>query len=198
MLNATLQHHLNSFDTPIACDVKRNLYMDNIISGCNSEDHVVEYYKEARAIMGQAKFNLRSWASNSNQLQSLAKSEGTDSNVSLLGLLWSTSTDTITFSPKQFLIPTEEHSVTKRIVLQAASRIYDPLGFLSPITIRAKILIQELWQSGMDWDEPIQNQHNETWIQIAMDLQEATNLTIRRCYFSSPNNEPVEGHRLDL
>ena len=181
MLNATLQHHLNSFDTSIARDMKRNLYVDNIISGCDSEDQVVEYYKEARTIMNQAKFNLRSWASNSNQLQSLAKSEGTadkDSTVSLLGLLWSTATDTITFSPKQFLIPTEEHSVTKRMVLQAASRIYDPLGFLSPITIRAKILIQELWQSGVDWDEPIQHNHNETWIQIATDLQEVTNLTI--------------------
>ena len=191
MLNATLQQHLNSFDTPIARDMKRNLYVDNIILGCNSEDQVVKYYREARTIMGQAKFNLRSWASNSNQLQSLAKSEGTadkDSTVSLLGLLWSTSTDTITFSSKQFLIPTEEHSVTKRIVLQAASRIYDPLGFLSPITIRAKILIQELWQSGVDWDEPIQHHHNEMWIQIAMDLQEATNLTIRRCYFSSPSD----------
>ena len=111
MLNATFQHHLNSFDTPIARDMKRNLYVDNIISGCDSEDQVVEYYKEART--------------------------------------------------------------TKRIVLQAASRIYDPLGFLSPITIQAKILIQELWQSGVDWDEPVQHNHNEAWIQIATDLQEA-------------------------
>ena len=50
--------------------------------------------------MNQAKFNLRLWASNSSQLQSLAKAEGTvdnDTTVSLLGLLWSTSTDTITF-----------------------------------------------------------------------------------------------------
>jgi len=115
--------------------MKRNLYVDNIISGCNSEDQVVEYYKEARTIMGQAKFNLRSWSSNSSHLQSLAKPEGTadkELTVSLLGLLWSTSTDTITFSPKQFLIPTKGHSVTKRIVLQAASRIYDPLGFSYP------------------------------------------------------------------
>jgi len=41
LLNATLLHHLNSFDTSIARDIKRNLYVDNIISGCNSEDQVV-------------------------------------------------------------------------------------------------------------------------------------------------------------
>ena len=83
-----------------------------------------------------------------HQLQSLAKSEGTvdkDTTVSLLGLLWSTSTDTIIFPPKQFLV-TKEQPVTKGIVLQVASKIYNPLGFLSPITIQAKILMQQLWQ----------------------------------------------------
>ena len=197
MLNATLQCHLNTFNTPIAHDMKRNLYVDNIISGCDTEEQVIHYYKEARAIMNQAKFNLRSWASNSHQLQSLAQSEGTadkDPAVSLLGLLWSTPTDTITFPPKQFLISTEEHSVTKRIVLQMASKIYDPLGYLSPITIRARILIQELWQSGVDWDEPIHQNHQKTWIQIATDLQETSNLTVQRCYFIQTSNEPAELH----
>ena len=102
MLSATLHYHLDSYDTPTAHDMKQNLYVDNIISGCNIEEQAVLYYKEARSIMNQAKFNLRSWASNSHQLQSLAKAEGTvdnDTTVSLLGLLWSTSTDTITFPP---------------------------------------------------------------------------------------------------
>ena len=37
-------------------------------------------------------------------------------------------------------------TVTKRKILQCCSNIFDPLGFLSPITICAKLLIQELWQ----------------------------------------------------
>ena len=54
--------------------------------------------------------------------------------------------------------------------------------------------MQELWQSGVDWDEPIQHNHNELWIQIATDLQDATNMSFQRCYFTSPSNEPVELH----
>ena len=34
MLHATLCHHLNSYDTPVADDMKKNLYVDNVISGC--------------------------------------------------------------------------------------------------------------------------------------------------------------------
>ncbi|GFT51517.1 hypothetical protein TNCV_51371 [Trichonephila clavipes] len=35
--------------------------------------------------------------------------------------------------------------INKRIVLQSAGKIYDPVGFLSPYTIRLKCLLQELW-----------------------------------------------------
>lgn len=197
ILSATLHYHLNSYNTPIAHDMKQNLYVDNIISGCNTEEQAVQYYKEARSIMNRAKFNLRSWASNSHQLRSLSKAEGTvdkDTTVSLLGLLWSTSTDTITFPPKQFLVTTEGQPVTKRTVLQVASKIYDTLGFLSPVTIQAKIFLQGLWQSGIDWDKPIHQDHQKTWIQIAKDLQEAANITIPRCYFTPPSNQPTELH----
>ena len=138
MLTATLHHHLSSYDTQVASDMKQNLYVDNIISGCDTEAQVVEYYKEARLIMDHAKFNLRSWASNSQTLQSLAKEEGTadtETTVNLLGLRWNTSTDTLAFPTKQFLPTTEEQPITKRLVLQILSRIYDPLGFLNPITI---------------------------------------------------------------
>ena len=57
MLNATLQCHLNTFNTPIAHDMKRNLYVDNIISGCDTEEQVIHYHNNAinkdQALSGQ-------------------------------------------------------------------------------------------------------------------------------------------------
>ncbi|GFV68108.1 uncharacterized protein TNCV_1873901 [Trichonephila clavipes] len=44
---------------------------------------------------------------------------------------------------------------TKRFLLMAAGRIFDPLGFASPFTIRLKILFQEIWQRKTDWDEEL-------------------------------------------
>ena len=58
MLNATLHHQTE--------DMKRNLYVDNVISGCDQELEALAYYKEARSIMNEAHFNLRSWSSNSS------------------------------------------------------------------------------------------------------------------------------------
>ena len=73
MLSTTLEHHLNSYNSAVSRDMKRNLYVDNIISGCQSEEAVLRYYTESRAIMNDAKFNLRSWASNSSKLQEQAQ-----------------------------------------------------------------------------------------------------------------------------
>ena len=134
--------------------MKQNLYVDNIISGCDTEAQVVEYYREARSIIDHAKFNLGSWASNSQTLQSIAKKVGTadtETTVNLLSLRWNTSTDTLAFPTKQFLPTTEQQPITKRLVLQISSRICDPLGFLNLITIQAKILMQWCSYTGAHW-----------------------------------------------
>ena len=47
MLNATLHHHLNHYNTPVAEDMKENLYVDNIIPGCDQELDALAYYKRS-------------------------------------------------------------------------------------------------------------------------------------------------------
>ena len=67
MLNATLHTHLKGQDSKTANDMLQNLYVDNVISGGPTEEGVIQYFRNARAIMSGANFNLRSWASNSPQ-----------------------------------------------------------------------------------------------------------------------------------
>ena len=84
MLHATLCCHLNSHNTPVADDMKQNIYVNNIISGSATASQAVHYYKETHSIMNEAKFNLRSWASNCTELQVLAAKENTaDTNTTV-------------------------------------------------------------------------------------------------------------------
>ena len=65
MLHATLDYHLNSYQSAVSQDMRNNLYVDNVIPGCQSEEDVLLYYKDAKRIMSEANFNLSSSASNS-------------------------------------------------------------------------------------------------------------------------------------
>ena len=89
MLNAVLQYHLRQHNSDVSRDMQSNLYVDNVISGCNSEQTAVNYYREARSIMSSARFNLLSWSSNSTALKAIAIQDNTaDTNmvVNVLGL----------------------------------------------------------------------------------------------------------------
>lgn len=43
----------------------------------------------------------------------------------------------------------------KRELLQVLMSIFDPLGLRSCYTTTLKILLQEVWRSGIDWDAEI-------------------------------------------
>jgi len=96
ILNAVLQHHLKQHNTVVSCDMQISLYMDNIITGCDTEDAAVAYYKDSRATMSSGMFNLRSWSSNSNKVTANAvqdKVADDHNTVNVLGLRWNPSTD---------------------------------------------------------------------------------------------------------
>ena len=73
MLGATLHLHLSKSNSQLAHDMKQNLYVDNMITGCSTEELAIPYSYEARKIMSDANFNLWSLATNGQQLQAIAR-----------------------------------------------------------------------------------------------------------------------------
>jgi len=104
------------------------------------------------------------------------------SPVNVLGLLWTTLTDTLSLTSKS-AIPSITSLLTKREVLKESSKVFDPLGLLSPVTVRAKIFMQSLWQRNLDWDEPLSDEDKQQWLEIAQNIQETRCLQIPRRYF---------------
>jgi len=192
ILNAVLQYHLNQYTTAVSLDMLNNLYVDNAISGRNTEQKVLHYYRESRAIMSNAKFNLRSWASNCAKLKAVASQEGTsddNTTVNILGLRWNPNTDDILLASKPSTLAYND-LITKREVLQDISKIFDPLDFVSPVVIRAKILMQTLWKTKIAWDEPLDEELHTEWKVIANDLKAASGHSVTRRYFQSPMTQP--------
>lgn len=101
----------------------------------------------------------------------------------VLGMLWDITSDMLRFSCKQ--ATSTPPLSTKRKVLQETAKVFDPLGLLQPVTVAAKIVIQELWKEGIDWDEPLPPSLDQKWRAVAKEIGDATKLEFPRCYFTS-------------
>ncbi|XP_018404637.1 PREDICTED: uncharacterized protein LOC108781220 [Cyphomyrmex costatus] len=83
---------------------------------------------------------------------------------------------------------------TKRKALSTIAKLFDPLGFLSPIIIIAKIFIQELWALKIGWDDSLPSHFESRWRSFLETLQEIPKITIPRWIgFSSQHGIEVHG-----
>ncbi|XP_070515341.1 uncharacterized protein [Cardiocondyla obscurior] len=138
------------------------------------------------SLLSCGKFTLRKWASNSATLLedidpqdhglACSKDLSTDETVKILGIVWSLASDN--FSYRVFLDPKSPQS--KRAVLSVIARLYNPLGWATPVTIAAKILMQSLWRLKTDWDSPLPSHFMERWSPVYSNLQHLNDINISR------------------
>ena len=146
-LNATIQHHLIKQDDWISEDLQRSIYMDNVTTGTDTEPEALQYYTSSRNCFQKAGMNLRHWTSNSPVLNRQAQDDGVyaEPMVKVLSVNCNTKTDTLSLSLAKFIKEINHtEKVSKRSVLSLSSKLYDPLGFVEPVTVKAKIMMQEL------------------------------------------------------
>ncbi|XP_060554822.1 uncharacterized protein LOC132715774 [Ruditapes philippinarum] len=186
ILCATILKHLElNNDKKASKYLRQDLDVDNVISSFQQEEQLLHFYTESRELMSSAGFNLRSWSSNSKMLQKQAINDSVIDNAQtpkILGMKWDTNSDVLLYPVRN--IPNTQ-IVTKREILQHTSRIYDPLGLLNQVTIRAKLLLQELWQQKFEWDMPLPDSIQEKWRSLITDLNSVTKTTFPRYYFEN-------------
>ena len=149
--------------------VRHHCYMDDLMPSVPTIDIAKETQKQLKELGSLAGFHIRKWMSNQAEVLKDIPAEDRASAIDLdenklsttktLGVLWIAEEDTFSF--KYLLTP--DIQLTKRNVLKKTATIYDPLGFLAPYVVRAKLLIQQAWVEAADWDVPLPVHHQEQW-----------------------------------
>ncbi|XP_011860374.1 PREDICTED: uncharacterized protein LOC105557673 [Vollenhovia emeryi] len=151
-----------------------DLYVDDIITRVENENQAIELISQLEALLNKGGFEPHKWRTNAKGLlrdsdcgekPSVLPIES--STVKTLGLNWCPRTDMFRFSVESMA----DSVSTKREVLSTVSRLFDPLGLIGPIIIRAKLIIQEAWMSRLDWDEPLTDGLLKAWNAYAEDLR---------------------------
>ena len=89
----------------------------------------------------------------------------------MLGVRWCVETDHLVLDVSEVGRQARSLPPTKRNIVSIVGRIYDPLGFLSPVLIRLKSLFQELCELKLEWDEPHTGAPLSKWESMVADLQ---------------------------
>ncbi|GFS97977.1 cytochrome P450 2E1 [Trichonephila clavipes] len=106
-----------------------------------------------------------------------------DNTIKTLGILWHPASDVFYFkiTPLSF-----EGSLTKRTTI---AKTFYLLGWLPPITIQYKTIMQRLWKQQLLWDERVPPDITLEWEQLAKDVQLVKDIKIPRFLFVDLDNQ---------
>ena len=147
LLHSVIQHHLaRDPDRALSAKIAQGMYVDDLLTGADSE-------RELQAIKGSAKELFQAAGMT---LHKFAVSQDHNArDASALGLSWDCASDSLAVC----LLPRSGQRIsTKRDLLSAAARTFDPLGLASPWLVRYRILVQDAWigQFGLDDRLPLE------------------------------------------
>jgi hypothetical protein len=90
----------------------------------------------------------------------------------ILGVRWNPQTDRLIFDTAEIARLAGCLEPTKRNIVSTIGRFYNPLGFLSPVIIRFKVLFQKLCKHKVEWDETLPEEMLQEWKTLVSDLKE--------------------------
>ncbi|XP_065080970.1 uncharacterized protein LOC135703620 [Ochlerotatus camptorhynchus] len=178
--------------------IVENHYVDDYFDSMDTVEQAVKRAQEVKYVHSKAGFEILNWVANSDEfLQSMGEQKSNkcvqltdDMGTSLervLGIAWCPLGDEFTFLVKLrdelMTYLSGEQRPTKRVIMSCVMSLFDPLGMLATFTIHGKILIQDLWRSGCDWDQPIDDECCDKWNRWISWLPEIENVKIPRHYF---------------
>ncbi|KAK3737845.1 hypothetical protein QZH41_004783 [Actinostola sp. cb2023] len=180
---------------PEAADfIRRDFYVDDGLKSVKTADAAKSLIKNCQAICAKGGLRLHKFTSNSKEvIQAIAQEDRAKGLQDLdlrcdplpiertLGVMWCVETDSF-----QFRIVIQDHPLTRRGVLSTVSSVYDPLGFVSPLILVGKQILQSLCRESVDWDDPIPDELLPRWERWRRELHVLEQLRIQRCF--KPND----------
>ena len=103
-----------------------------------------------------------------------------DCHAKTLGLEWNTTHDFFRLTISDMQTP---DILTKRILVSNVAKLFDVLGWFSPTVIKMKVLLQQLWEAKLDWDDPVPDIVRRVCIKWNTKLQLLSSCHIPRYLF---------------
>ena len=162
-LKQAAEDSMSDYPDDVVQSIKRNFYVDDYLKSVANEEEAIQLVRDATSLLKSKGFRLTKWLSDSKKVIShvdeaeRAKSasnlqlNGDSCSEHILGVHWNVSSDSFGFKVNLKQLKT----LTRREILLLVCSLYDPLGFVAPVTVIAKIAQQDFCRQNLGWDDPI-------------------------------------------
>ncbi|CAL8135607.1 unnamed protein product [Orchesella dallaii] len=172
ILSAVIELHLENVvesQRPTSHKLLQALYVDNCVSSASDFRDYEDFKSKSIEIMNDAKMDLREW-----------EHTGEEGTTNVLGLRWNKRTDELSC---MFKVEDLDEKITKRKIMSILHKVYDPKGFTCPAILYPKIILQQLWERKIGWDEELPEDLKKEFIRWHNEIEDLIEIKIPRHAF---------------
>lgn len=169
--------------------IRRDFYVDDGLKSVSDVSEAIDLIDKTKSLCAVAGLRLHKFVSNNKDvIQHLDPEDRAkdlkDINLALdklpvertLGILWCIESDSF-----QFRVVLKDCPLTRRGILSTVCSMYDPLGFISPVILKGKQILQEMCADNLDWDDPLPDKLHARWDDWRSGLKDLVMVNIQRC-----------------
>ena len=178
--------------------VARHIYMDYLYVSTDTLEEAKNLRTILQTVLATGGFNLAKWMYNNLEFnQSIPESDRSISapvNTNkkdfdrVLGVKWNPINDCYLLQPTNFQDTPKK--LTQRTLLKYVSSFFDPFGSSSPIQIRVRTSLQQIWKDNQHWDCPIALQAHPELKNVFEVVANLSTVHIKRHYFEA-SKQPI-------
>lgn len=166
--------------------ILKNTYVDDIIDSFPDKETAKSMTQDVDEILSNGGFSVKHWTTSINNNDQEEINNNTkmfsEDDHKVLGMMWEKFTDEICYKVKlKGANNNITDNLTKRKVLSEVNSIFDPLGLITPFTVKAKILMKNLWKQKLEWDDELQGLARENFCLFLTEMVEMQDVMFKRC-----------------
>ena len=157
--------------------------MDDIPASTNTKEEAIKLAQDIESILKPQGFRIKEWIFSGSEKHAVGvkvdDNADNDGKEAVLGVLWDPGPDVLECEIK---LTVQAAPVTKRMMLSVIMRIFDPLGLLTPVTVRLKMMVRKVWSCDpkVGWDDALPNAMQGEWARLVDELNQAEKISFPR------------------
>jgi ribonuclease HI len=191
--------------TQVMNTLHHNFYMDDCLKSTQTAPEAKQLIADMCNIFHASGFHLTKFFTNSPELLTNIPMQDRASDLQketsmlrledfpstrTLGVVWNPSSDVFSFK-----VTLREFPETRRGILAMTASMFDPLGMVGPVVLRAKKILQDICrEKDSGWDDPLSLALAEEWRLWLRSLGDLDGIQIRRCFKGDSDDVTQELH----